>query len=183
MNAFKKVTFTGLALLVVAVPAFAAEKNAGKAAGNAASKTPAQATAKITEKSAKNEEKTAKSAQKNAASASASSAAASASAKPVAENYVGYLVDRSCCAMMQQQGKDPIPALKAHFRSCSLEPSCCEAGYAIYSKGRFFDLDAKGNALAKKYFEGTKINAGHMVKITGTFRRNELKTESLAQSG
>lgn len=178
MNAFKKVTFTGLALLVVAVPAFAAEKDAGKTAGSTASKSQTKAVAKSTEKIAKNAEKSAKSSEKSAAASTAAS-----SAKPVAENYVGYLVDRSCCAMMQQQGKDPVPALKAHFRSCSLEPSCCEAGYAIYSNGRFFDLDAKGNALAKKYFEATKINAGHMVKITGTFKRNELKTESLSQAG
>lgn len=98
--------------------------------------------------------------------------------------YTGYLVDRSCAAQIKvdNKGSDPSPSLKKHTRHCSLEPSCCEAGYSLYSQGKWFDLDAKGNELAKKIFEQSKKESGHMFNISGIFKRNELRVASIAEA-
>ncbi len=98
--------------------------------------------------------------------------------------YTGYLVDRSCAAQIKvdNKGSDPSPSLKKHTRHCSLEPSCCEAGYSLYSQGKWFDLDAKGNELAKKIFEQSKKESGHIFNISGIFKRNELRVASIAEA-
>ncbi len=49
------------------------------------------------------------------------------------ETYTGYVVDRSCAAMIKNDHKDPTQRLKDHTKKCALDPTCCEAGYTVYS--------------------------------------------------
>lgn len=116
----------------------------------------------------------------NAAPASS----ATGKAAETASQYTGFLVDRSCAAQIKvdSKGTDPSPSLKKHTRHCSLEPSCCEAGYSLYSQGKWLDLDAKGNELAKKIFEQSKKESGHLFTVTGLFKRNELRVASIAEA-
>lgn len=109
---------------------------------------------------------------------------ASGKAADVASQYTGFLVDRSCAAQIKvdSKGVDPSPSLKKHTRHCSLEPSCCEAGYSLYSQGKWLDLDAKGNELAKKIFEQSKKESGHLFTVTGVYKRNELRVASMAEA-
>lgn len=118
-----------------------------------------------------------------AASAAPTSTTTGKTSEAVSQ-YTGYLVDRSCAAQIKvdNKGSDPSPSLKKHTRHCSLEPSCCEAGYSLYSQGKWFDLDAKGNELAKKIFEQSKKESGHMFNISGIFKRNELRVASIAEA-
>ncbi|MBL0184127.1 MAG: hypothetical protein IPP97_00160 [Candidatus Obscuribacter sp.] len=101
------------------------------------------------------------------------------------ESYSGYLIDRSCAAQIKmdnmRQHVDPMGAINKHTRHCSLEPSCCEAGYSLYSQGKWFDLDPKGNEMAKKLFEASKKETGQLFKIQGVFKRNELRVSNIAE--
>lgn len=101
------------------------------------------------------------------------------------ESYSGYLIDRSCAAQIKmdnmRQHVDPMAAINKHTRHCSLEPSCCEAGYSLYSQGKWFDLDPKGNEMAKKLFQASKKETGQVFKIQGVFKRNELRVSSIAE--
>lgn len=121
-----------------------------------------------------------------ASAAPASTTASKPADKPssAVSQYTGFLVDRSCAAQIKvdSKGSDPSPSLKKHTRHCSLEPSCCEAGYSLYSQGKWFDLDAKGNELAKKIFEQSKKESGHMFNISGVFKRNELRVASIVEA-
>ncbi len=83
--------------------------------------------------------------------------------------------------MIKHDHLDPMQRLKDHTKSCSLEPSCCEAGYTIYSGGKWIDLDPEGNALAQKMFRASKKNKSFMCKVTGTFKRNEFHATSVAE--
>jgi hypothetical protein len=97
------------------------------------------------------------------------------------ETITGYLIDRSCAAMIKNDHKDPTQRLKDHTKKCSLDPTCCEAGYTVYSGGKWIDLDASASDLAKKMIEASKKNKGQMCKITGSFKRNEFHATSVSE--
>lgn len=83
--------------------------------------------------------------------------------------------------MIKNDHLDPTKRLKDHTKACSLEPSCCEAGYAVYSGGKWIDLDANGSALAQKVIRASKKDKGHMCKIVGSFKRNEFHATSVSE--
>ena len=97
------------------------------------------------------------------------------------ETYTGYLVDKSCAAMIKNDHLDPTQRLKDHTKACALEPSCCEAGYTVYSGGKWIDLDAAGSAMAQKVIKASKKNKAHMCKITGVFKRNEFHATDVTE--
>jgi hypothetical protein len=97
------------------------------------------------------------------------------------ETYTGYLVDKSCAAMIKNDHLDPTQRLQAHTKACALEPSCCEAGYAVYSGGKWIDLDAAGSEMAKKMIKASKKSKAHMCKITGVFKRNEFHATDVTE--
>jgi len=119
--------------------------------------------------------------------ASAMSAASLTAVVPAAlsqekvETFSGYLVDKSCAASIKNDHLDPTQRLKDHTRACALEPSCCEAGYTVYSGGKWIDLDAAGSQLAQKVIKASKKNKAHMCKITGVFKRNEFHASSVTE--
>jgi hypothetical protein len=112
--------------------------------------------------------------------ASLISLAASAAEKATA--YSGYLIDRTCEASITHAKGDPLPALKLHSRDCALEPTCSEAGYALYSNGRFIDFDSKGNQIVHKYYEGTKLESGHYVVVVGSLKGNLLSPDTIKET-
>ncbi|MBX9940049.1 MAG: hypothetical protein K2Y32_12385 [Candidatus Obscuribacterales bacterium] len=97
------------------------------------------------------------------------------------KTYTGYLLDRACAAELKQAGKDPLATLKGHTKHCSLEPACSEAGYTLYSEGKWLDLDSVGSEKARKAFGQTKKAAGHKFKISGIFKRNELRVKEITE--
>jgi hypothetical protein len=97
------------------------------------------------------------------------------------ETYTGYVVDKSCAAMIKNDHLDPMQRLKDHTKSCALEPSCCEAGYTVYSGGKWIDLDVAGSAMAQKMIKASKKSKAHMCKITGVFKRNEFHATDVTE--
>jgi hypothetical protein len=97
------------------------------------------------------------------------------------ETFTGYLVDKSCAAMIKNDHLDPMQRLKDHTKACALEPSCCEAGYTVYSGGKWIDLDTAGSAMAQKMIRASKKSKAHMCKITGTFKRNEFHATDVSE--
>jgi len=106
----------------------------------------------------------------------------SANAAEKATTYSGYLIDRTCEASITHGKGDPVPALKLHSRDCALEPTCSEAGYALYTNGRFIDFDTKGNQIVHKYYEGTKLESGHYVVIVGSLKGSLLSPDSIKEA-
>jgi hypothetical protein len=51
----------------------------------------------------------------------------------------------------------------------------------LYSQGKWFDLDPKGNEMAKKVFQASKKETGQLFKIQGVFKRNELRVSNIAE--
>jgi len=103
------------------------------------------------------------------------------------ENWTGYLVDRSCAAMIKKEGKDIPRQIKEHTKSCSLDATCAEAGYTVYcppagaAAAQWLDLDNASNQMAHKLLETTKKTKGHLVKMTGIVKRGEVKASSIVE--
>jgi len=100
---------------------------------------------------------------------------------PSSKVYEGFLVDRACAAMYKHDGGNIAQKASSHTRTCCLEPSCSEAGYSLYvSKYQaWFDLDDKGNQLARELIKKSKIVKGIKVQVTGEIKRGELRTNTI----
>ena len=106
----------------------------------------------------------------------------SALAAERATTYSGYLIDRTCEAQITHGKGDVVGALKLHSRDCALEPTCSEAGYALYTNGHFIDFDSKGNQIVHKYYEGTKLESGHYVVVVGSLKGSLLSPDSIKEA-
>ncbi len=97
------------------------------------------------------------------------------------QSWTGYLLDRSCAAAIKGENKDAMKSVKEHTKACSLEPSCCEAGYSIYSQGQWLDLDNGSSQQAKKVMQASKKDKAHMVKVVGLIKRGEVRATSITE--
>jgi hypothetical protein len=168
----KQITVSLLALfLLTALPTFASEPSTSK-------------TAKPSKSSEKSAAKPAnKSGAKAAAVASPAvkSTVGSGVAAADSQSWTGYLVDRSCAAAIKGDNKDAMKSVKEHTKACSLEPSCCEAGFSIYSQGQWLDLDNASSAIAKKVMKASTHDKAHVVKVVGIIKRGEVRATSIAE--
>ncbi|CAN5601094.1 hypothetical protein BH11CYA1_BH11CYA1_28690 [soil metagenome] len=175
----KQITVSLLALfLLTALPSIASESTAAKA-GKPAAKADSKVVAKSTDKPQPKSES--KSEVKPASLSTSNSAAKSPAAAADSQNWTGYLIDRSCAAAIQGDNKDAMKSVKEHTKACSLEPSCCEAGYSVYSQGKWLDLDNNSSAMAKKVMQASKRDKAHIVKVVGIVKRGEVRASSITE--
>ena len=99
-----------------------------------------------------------------------------------AASFSGYLIDRSCADGLKHEGKNLDSQVQHHTTTCALSADCSEAGYTLYKGGKFVDLDSKGNALAKKYFQTSKRKEGHYVSVTGDMKRDVLAATDIKEA-
>ena len=159
----KQITVSLLALfLLTALPASASEPSGSKPVVKPAAKAADKPAAKPV--------------------ATASKPAVKSNAAPEgSQTWTGYLVDRSCAAAIKGDNKDAMKSVKEHTKACSLEPSCCEAGYSVYSQGQWLDLDNASSAIAKKVMKASARDKAHVVKVVGIIKRGEVRASSIAE--
>lgn len=93
--------------------------------------------------------------------------------------WAGYLVDRSCADNFKSQGMADLVQL--HTRDCALNEGCSRNGYAIYSKGQWYQLDARGSDLARGLLKSTSTSSGHFVVVSGTLDKSQIKVSSIKE--
>jgi hypothetical protein len=96
--------------------------------------------------------------------------------------FSGYLIDRACAEALKHDSKDIDSKVVHHTTTCALSTDCSEAGYSLYSNGKFIDLDSKGNELAKKYFQTSKRKEGHYVTITGDLKSALIRASDIKET-
>ena len=92
--------------------------------------------------------------------------------------FAGYLYDRSCADNLKAQRIEPD---EHHKKECALNESCSRAGYAVYSKGQWYQLDKKGGELARRLLSTTKTEEGHFVVVSGTLTKGEIKVSAIKE--
>jgi hypothetical protein len=80
----------------------------------------------------------------------------------------GYLMDSMC--MLEHAKDNAETATKAtaeHTKDCALMPDCIKSGYGVFSDGKYYAFDEKGNQLAKSIFEKSKKTDHFKVTVEG----------------
>ncbi len=94
--------------------------------------------------------------------------------------WEGYLVDRTCRASIEGDS-NTLNFVRAQTKECILMPSCKRAGYAIFTKGQWLNLDKKGNALAEKYLLTTTRAKAFYVQVEGTTKAGTVRTKTIGE--
>lgn len=66
-----------------------------------------------------------------------------------------------------------------HTTKCALEDACIASGYGLWSEGRFYRFDEKGQALALEYFKSTRRTSYHKLEVLGEFDEKAVAVKGL----
>ncbi len=94
--------------------------------------------------------------------------------------WEGYLVDRTCRASIEGDS-NTLNFVREQTKECILMPSCRRAGYAIFTRGQWLNLDKKGNALAEKYWLTTKRSKAFYLQVEGTAKAGTIRTKTIGE--
>ena len=94
--------------------------------------------------------------------------------------FAGFLVDRSCADNCKAQGTE-VNYLQTHKKECALNDGCSREGYAVFSKGQWYQLDSKGNDLARHLLKSSPTKEGHFVQVLGTVDKGQLKVSAIKE--
>jgi hypothetical protein len=92
----------------------------------------------------------------------------------------GYVVDAMCAQGMLKKS-DPMAKAAAHTKSCALEDDCAASGFGVFSDGKYYKFDEKGDTMAKDLIEKTSTEKGIMVDVTGSMKGDRLVVASVTE--
>jgi hypothetical protein len=92
----------------------------------------------------------------------------------------GYVVDAMCAQGMLKKS-DPMAKAAAHTRHCALEDDCASSGYGVFSDGKYYKFDEKGDKMAKELIEKTSTQKGIMVDVMGSMKGETLAVASVKE--
>ena len=94
----------------------------------------------------------------------------------------GVIVDKNCATgKVAKQGGDLQTAAANESRGCILMESCRKSGLGVYSGGKYYEFDAKGNELAKAALEKSKKDKGATFKVAGKVTGDKVAVESITE--
>jgi hypothetical protein len=69
-----------------------------------------------------------------------------------------------------------------HTKECGLMEECIKSGYGIFSDGKWYPFDEKGNALAKSIFEKTAKKDHIKVTVEGMEHGGKILVQSITET-
>jgi hypothetical protein len=98
------------------------------------------------------------------------------------DSLVGVIVDKNCATgKVPKQGGDVQTAAANESKGCILMESCLKSGLGVYSGGKYYLFDAKGNALGKAALEKSKKDKGANFKVTGKVTGGTIEVKSIEE--
>jgi len=98
------------------------------------------------------------------------------------DSLEGVIVDKNCATgKVPKQGGDLQTAAANESKGCILMTSCLNSGLGVYSGGKYYQFDAKGNELGKAALEKSKKDKGAKFKITGKVSGDRIAVESITE--
>jgi hypothetical protein len=92
----------------------------------------------------------------------------------------GYIVDAMCANNMLKKGNAMEKAAK-HTKECALEEACAASGFGVFSDGKYYKFDEKGDKLAKEMIEKSATEKGLMADVFGSMKDDKIMVASLAE--
>ena len=97
-------------------------------------------------------------------------------------DMVGVIVDKNCATgKVPKQGGDLQTAAANESKGCILMASCVNSGLGLYSGGKYYLFDAKGNELGKAALEKSKKDKGAKFKVTGKVTGNKVAVTAIEE--
>src|SRR4029453_17840645 len=78
----------------------------------------------------------------------------------------GYVIDKACAGNAAKK-PDAMAAAAGHSKKCALMDNCAASGYGVYSDGKYYEFDDKGNELAKALIGKSGKEKGIKVSVEG----------------
>jgi hypothetical protein len=95
----------------------------------------------------------------------------------------GYVVDVMCSAShVKDAPEDATKFAAEHSKECGLMEDCIKSGYGIFSDGKWYPFDEKGNALAKAIFEKTAKKDNIKVTVEGMKHDGKILVQSITET-
>lgn len=95
----------------------------------------------------------------------------------------GFVVDVMCAASHVKDAPDAATKFAAaHTKECGLMAECIKSGYGIFSEGKWYPFDDKGNEMAKAIFEKTSRKDNIKVTVEGMTHDGKLLVQSMAET-
>jgi len=95
----------------------------------------------------------------------------------------GYVVDVVCAADHTKDNPEDATKFAAeHTKECALMEECVKSGYGIFSDGKWYPFDAKGNTMAKALFEKTAKKDHIKVTVEGMKHEGKILVEKLTET-
>ena len=94
----------------------------------------------------------------------------------------GYLVDVMCAAdHVKDSADDAMKFAAAHTKECGLMEECIKSGYGVFSDGKWYPFDEKGNELAKAIFDKTQKKDHIKVMVEGKKHGGKILVEKMTE--
>ncbi|SRR5216683_1171566 len=94
----------------------------------------------------------------------------------------GVVVDVMCATdHVKDKAEDATKFAAEHTKSCGLMEECVKSGYGIFSDGKWYQFDAKGNEFAKALFEKTKKSDNIKAIVEGMKHDGKILVEKITE--
>lgn len=94
----------------------------------------------------------------------------------------GYLVDTVCAADHVKDSAEAATKFAAeHTKACGLMEECVKGGYGVFSEGKWYPFDDKGNQLAKAIFDKTQKKDHIKVIVEGMKHDGKILVQKLTE--
>jgi hypothetical protein len=94
----------------------------------------------------------------------------------------GYVGDVVCATdHINDKAEDATKFSAEHTKSCGLMDECVKSGYAIFSDGKWYPFDAKGNELAKALIEKTRKSDHIKATVEGMKHDGKILVEKITE--
>src|SRR5262245_29254340 len=81
------------------------------------------------------------------------------------KSLTGYIVDKACATGKVAKQSNPQDAAANETSGCITMDGCLKSGLGVYSDGKYYQFDEKGNALAKAALDKSKKDKGAKFKV------------------
>lgn len=95
-------------------------------------------------------------------------------------SLTGVIVDKMCSARVGK-AQDVMADAAKHKKGCALSDGCQASGFGVFSDGKFYEFDAKGNELAKAKLTASKKEAGAKFKVDGKVAEGKVAVTSITE--
>jgi hypothetical protein len=94
----------------------------------------------------------------------------------------GYLADTVCATEhIKDSAEAQTKFAAAHTKACGLMEDCVKGGYGVFSEGKWYPFDDKGNQLAKDIFDKTRKNDHIKVLVEGMKHDGKILVQKITE--